>query len=80
MVYKVSSCFFSFFGEFLFLIVAQLELGLTPFTEDLRCKLHFTVNSRTYNSSFVSFTEDRRTYYFMHAVVGPTIPCMLPFH
>ena len=28
---------FLFFGEFfLFLIVAQLELGLTPFTEDPR--------------------------------------------
>ena len=37
MVYKVNS---GFFGEFFF-IVAQLELGLTPFTEDPRCKLLF---------------------------------------
>ena len=36
--------------SFLFLIVAQLELGLTCFTEDPRCKLSFTENSTTYNS------------------------------
>ena len=37
MVYKGSSClFFIFMVSFLFLIVAQLELGLTPFTEDPR--------------------------------------------
>ena len=35
MVYKVSSCFF-FMVSFLVLIVAQLELGPTPFTEDPR--------------------------------------------
>ena len=33
MVYMVSSCFF-FMVSFLFLIVAQLELEPTPFTED----------------------------------------------
>ena len=39
MVYKVSACvFFPFFCE-VFFIVAQLELGLTPLTEDPRCKL-----------------------------------------
>ena len=37
-------------SRFLFLNVAQLELGLTPFTDDPRCKLPFTENSRTYNS------------------------------
>ena len=51
MVYKVSSCFIFFFwgggGSFFVLIVAQLELGITPFTEDPRCKLPSTENSRT---------------------------------
>ena len=37
MVYKVNSCFFFFFMvSSLFLIVAQQELRLTPFTEDPR--------------------------------------------
>ena len=35
MVYKVSSCFF-FMVSFFFLIVAQLKLGPTLFTEDPR--------------------------------------------
>ena len=48
MVYKVSFCLF--FGKFFVLIVAQLDLGITPFTEVPRCKLPFTENSRTYNS------------------------------
>ena len=73
-------CFF--YGELFFLNVAQLELGLTPFTEDPRCvscpslkilgpiKLH----------ALCPFTDDPRTYYFMHAIVGPTIVFMLPFH
>ena len=38
MVYKVSSCFF-FMVSFLFLIVAQLELGPTP--SITLCKLPF---------------------------------------
>ena len=43
IVYKVSSCFAFFSGEFFwFLIVAKIELGLIPFTEDPRCKLPFT--------------------------------------
>ena len=39
MVYKVSVSFF--FMVVFFFIVAQLELGVTPFTEDPRCKLPF---------------------------------------
>ena len=35
MVYKVSLLFL-FYGDFVLLIVAQLELGPTPFTEDPR--------------------------------------------
>ena len=82
IVYKVSSClFFCLVIVFVFdCSSAKIKLGLTPFTENPRCKLPFTENSRTYNSMLcVPFTEDHRTHYFMHAVVGPTIPCMLPF-
>ena len=43
MVYKLTSFFF--FVRFLFLIVAQLELRLTPFTEDPSTfKLHKSNN------------------------------------
>ena len=41
MVYKVSYFFIFLAILCLFYIVAQLELGLTPFTEDPRCKLSF---------------------------------------
>ena len=40
MVYKVSSCC-CFFVVVFFFIVAQLKLGITPFTEDPRCRLPF---------------------------------------
>ena len=68
MVYKVSFCFFFFLVSFLFLIVAQLELGLTPFTEDPRCKLPFTENSRTYNSMLCVL---------LLRILGPITLCML---
>ena len=57
----------SFFCEFLLLIVAELELGLTPFTEDPRCKLPFTENSRTYNSMLCVLLR----------ILGPITLCML---
>ena len=60
---------FSFFYVyFLFLIVAQLQLGLTPFTEDPRCKLPFTENSRTYNSMLCVL---------LLRILGPITLCML---
>ena len=47
MVYKVILVSFYCFGSCCFFIVAQLELGLTPFTEDLGVSCPFTENSRT---------------------------------
>ena len=52
----------------MFFIVAQLELGLTPFTEDPRCKLPFTENSRTYNSMLCVL---------LLRILGPITLCML---
>ena len=72
MVYKVSSCFFFFYGSFFF----QLELGLTPFTRILGVSCPFTENSRTYNAMLCVIL----LRILMRAVVGPTLPCMLPFH
>ena len=54
--------------SFFVLIVAQLELGITPFTEDPRCKLPFTENSRTYNSMLCDL---------LLRILGPITLCML---
>ena len=49
-------------------MVSQLKLGLTPFTEDPRCKLPFTENSTTYNSMLCVLIP---------RILGPIILCML---
>ena len=65
MVYKVSSCYLLFMVVFLNFIVAQLELGLTPFTEDTRCKLE---NSWSYKSMLCVL---------LLRILGPITLCML---
>ena len=63
MVYRVSSFYGSLF------VLAQLELGLTPFTEHLRCKLPFHCeNSRTYNSMLCVL---------LLRILGPITLCLL---
>ena len=61
-----------FYGSFLF-IVAQLEVEQTPFTEDPRCKLPFTENSRTYNSMFCVLLLS----VLLLRILGPITLCML---
>ena len=69
MLWFIRLVLVSFFSvSSLFLIVAQLELGLTPFTEDPRCKLPFTENSRTYNFMLCVL---------LLWILGPITLCML---